>query len=108
MIHRVSAWANQNRLVLGQQKVNEKSNEITAIPELLQGLDLNGAGKYLGSFLRDVFLTLLAWVYLYIRRIRFIISRKARAFYTWRTGAGFTNTDRNSLDRFICGFIQVT
>ncbi len=43
MIHRVSAWANQNRLVLGQQKVNEKSNEIIAIPELLQGLDLNGS-----------------------------------------------------------------
>jgi predicted transposase YbfD/YdcC len=43
MIHMVSAWASQNRLVLGQRKVNEKSNEITAIPELLQVLDLNGA-----------------------------------------------------------------
>jgi predicted transposase YbfD/YdcC len=43
MIHMVSAWASQNRLVLGQRKVSEKSNEITAIPELLQILDLNGA-----------------------------------------------------------------
>ncbi len=43
MIHMVSAWASQNRLVLGQQKVNEKSNEITAIPELLKVLNLNGA-----------------------------------------------------------------
>ena len=43
MIHMVSAWASQNRLVLGQRKVNEKSNEITAIPELLKVLDLNGA-----------------------------------------------------------------
>lgn len=43
MIHMVSAWASQNRLVLGQRKVNEKSNEITAIPELLRILDLNGA-----------------------------------------------------------------
>jgi len=34
-IHVVSAWANTNKLVLGQLKVNEKSNEITAIPELL-------------------------------------------------------------------------
>ncbi len=42
MIHMVSAWASQNRLVLGQRKVNEKSNEITAIPELLKVLDLNG------------------------------------------------------------------
>lgn len=43
MIHMVSAWASENRLVLGQRKVNEKSNEITAIPELLKVLDLNGA-----------------------------------------------------------------
>ena len=37
-IHMVSAWATENRLVLGQLKVNEKSNEITAIPELLRAL----------------------------------------------------------------------
>ncbi len=41
-IHMVSAWASQNRLVLGQVKVDEKSNEITAIPELLKVLDLQG------------------------------------------------------------------
>jgi predicted transposase YbfD/YdcC len=41
-IHMVSAWASQHRLVLGQRKVDDKSNEITAIPELLQVLDLNG------------------------------------------------------------------
>lgn len=39
-IHMVSAWATKNRLVLGQQKVNAKSNEITAIPELLRALDI--------------------------------------------------------------------
>jgi predicted transposase YbfD/YdcC len=41
-IHMVSAWASQNRLVLGQTKVDEKSNEITAIPQLLAVLDLHG------------------------------------------------------------------
>jgi predicted transposase YbfD/YdcC len=41
-IHMVSAWASANRLVLGQRKVDEKSNEITAIPELLRVLELNG------------------------------------------------------------------
>jgi predicted transposase YbfD/YdcC len=41
-IHVVSAWATDNHLVLGQQKVDEKSNEITAIPELLRLLDVNG------------------------------------------------------------------
>ena len=40
-IHMVSAWASQNRLVLGQRKVDDKSNEITAIPELLRVLDLH-------------------------------------------------------------------
>jgi predicted transposase YbfD/YdcC len=43
MIHMVSAWASLNRVVLGQRKVHEKSNEITAIPELLRILDLTGA-----------------------------------------------------------------
>lgn len=42
MIYMVSAWANENNLVLGQVKVSEKSNEITAIPKLLDLLDLAG------------------------------------------------------------------
>jgi len=41
-IHMVSAWASTNRLVLGQLKVDEKSNEITAIPALLRMLALKG------------------------------------------------------------------
>jgi predicted transposase YbfD/YdcC len=41
-IHMVSAWAAENRLVLGQTKVAEKSNEIAAIPELLALLDIAG------------------------------------------------------------------
>ncbi|MDD1426547.1 ISAs1 family transposase [Dolichospermum sp. ST_sed9] len=41
-IHMVSAWATTNRLVLGQCKVDEKSNEITAIPELIKVLDIAG------------------------------------------------------------------
>ena len=41
-ISMVSAWAAANRLVLGQVKVDEKSNEITAIPELLRVLEIAG------------------------------------------------------------------
>ena len=41
-IHMVSAWASENSLVLGQVKVDEKSNEITAMPELLNLLDVSG------------------------------------------------------------------
>ncbi len=42
-IHMVSAWAQHNNLVLGQVKVDDKSNEITAIPKLLSRLDIAGA-----------------------------------------------------------------
>ena len=41
-IHMVSAWSNANGVVLGQVKTAEKSNEITAIPELLNTLELKG------------------------------------------------------------------
>ena len=41
-IDMVSAWATANRLVLGQVKVDEKSNEITAIPQLLNALEISG------------------------------------------------------------------
>lgn len=41
-LHLVSAWAVEQRLVLGQVAVDEKSNEITAVPQLLKMLSLNG------------------------------------------------------------------
>ena len=41
-IHMVSVWSARNHLVLGQSKVDEKSNEITAIPKLLKLLDISG------------------------------------------------------------------
>jgi predicted transposase YbfD/YdcC len=42
-LHLVSAWAARQRLVLGQEAVSEKSNEIVAIPLLLERLELTGA-----------------------------------------------------------------
>ena len=42
-LHLVSAWATRQRLVLGQQAIDEKSNEIKAIPLLLERLMLKGA-----------------------------------------------------------------
>jgi predicted transposase YbfD/YdcC len=41
-IHMVSAWASANQLALGQVKTDEKSNEITAIPTLIEMLELKG------------------------------------------------------------------
>jgi predicted transposase YbfD/YdcC len=41
-LHMVSAWATANRLVLAQEATEEKSNEITAIPKLLEVLELHG------------------------------------------------------------------
>ena len=42
-LHIVSAWASERGLVLGQRQVGDKSNEITAVPELLDTLDLKGS-----------------------------------------------------------------
>jgi len=42
-LHLVSAWAHRSGLVLGQRKVDDKSNEITAIPQLLEDLYLAGS-----------------------------------------------------------------
>jgi len=41
-IYMVNAWANTNQVALGQRKVDAKSNEITAIPELLAMLEISG------------------------------------------------------------------
>ena len=48
-IHMVSAWAAANRLVLGQVKTEEKSNEITAIPKLLRLLEIKGCIVTIGA-----------------------------------------------------------
>lgn len=42
-LHLVSAWAVKNKMMLGQVKTKEKSNEIEAIPRLLSMLDINGS-----------------------------------------------------------------
>ncbi|NEP54770.1 MAG: ISAs1 family transposase [Moorea sp. SIO3C2] len=42
-LHSVSAWASEHQLVLAQERVDSKSNEITAIPHLLELLSLEGA-----------------------------------------------------------------
>jgi predicted transposase YbfD/YdcC len=61
-LHLVSAWASETRLTLGVVAVDDKSNEITAIPKLLQILDLEGAlvsidamgcQKYVASKVRE-------------------------------------------------------
>jgi hypothetical protein len=41
-LHIVSAWSTSHQLILGQQKVDKKSNEITAIPALLEMLEIEG------------------------------------------------------------------
>ena len=45
-IHMVNAWASNNRVTIGQFKTEEKSNEITAIPELLRILEVFVQGQY--------------------------------------------------------------
>ena len=52
-IHMVSAFAAENRLVLGQVKTDAKSNEITAIPELLALLAYSHAWRSLNNIHAD-------------------------------------------------------
>ena len=47
-IYKVSAWGSANGLVLGQLKTEEKSNEITTIPQLLELLEIKGCNRCLG------------------------------------------------------------
>jgi predicted transposase YbfD/YdcC len=54
-LHLVSAWACRNGLVLGQQKVDNKSNEITAIPAVLELLALKGNQATLNQEVRRLF-----------------------------------------------------
>ena len=42
-LHVISAWSSEQHLVLAQMKVEDKSNEITAIPALLELLDITGS-----------------------------------------------------------------
>jgi predicted transposase YbfD/YdcC len=42
-LHSVSAWSSEHGLILAQEKVDSKSNEITAVPLLLKLLNLQGA-----------------------------------------------------------------
>jgi hypothetical protein len=42
-LHLVSAWASKNRMMLGQIKTEDKSNEITAIPKLLKMIDVKNS-----------------------------------------------------------------
>ncbi len=42
-MHMIAAWVDENRLVLGQRACDRKSNEITAIPELIKTLEISGA-----------------------------------------------------------------
>ena len=48
-LHLISAWASQQRLVLGQQACAAKSNEITAIPLLLEWLIIQGTLVTIGA-----------------------------------------------------------
>jgi predicted transposase YbfD/YdcC len=53
----VSAWATANHLVLGQVKVDEKSNEITAIPQLLEALEVAGCIVTMFHLTRIIYIT---------------------------------------------------
>lgn len=56
-IQMVSAWASTSNLALGQVKVSEKSNEITAIPELIANLAIQGSIITIDAIVTDAIVT---------------------------------------------------
>ena len=45
----MNAWVSENRICVGQEKVKDKSNEITAIPEVLKSLDIEDHRRHRNS-----------------------------------------------------------
>lgn len=107
-IHMVSAFAARQRLVLGQVKVDEKSNEIVAIPQLLEMLDIEGAVVTLDAMgcQRAIAQTILDKKADYVLALKgnqgtlqedvalFVAEQKTRGFYDSK-GSRYTSVDND-------------
>lgn len=87
LVHMVSAFSAQNQVVLGQVKTSEKSNEITAIPELLQLLELKGCLVTLDAMgcQRKIAQTILDKEADYLLAVKGNQGKLAEAFDAWYT-----------------------
>lgn len=83
----VSAWATTNRVVLGQTKTAEKSNEITAIPELLKLLAIDGCIVMIDAMgcRTEIAKTIIDQEADYVLALKGAVRQAPR--YCWRTSA---------------------
>ncbi len=95
LVHMVSAFSAQNQVVLGQVKTSEKSNEITAIPELLQLLELKGCLVTLDAMgcQRKIAQTILDKEADYLLAVKGNQGKLAEAFDAWYTPTMWNGKD---------------
>lgn len=95
LVHMVSAFSAQNQVVLGQVKTSEKSNEITAIPELLQLLELKGCLVTLDAMgcQRKIAQTILDKEADYLLAVKGNQGKLAEAFDTWYSPTMWNDKD---------------
>ena len=96
-LHVVSAWAAHNQLVLGQVVTDQKSNEITAIPELLGMLDLSGATVTLDAMgcqkkIAESIVTAKADYVLTLKDNQPTLHQEVRSFFESAQADGFRDT----------------
>lgn len=102
-IHLVSAWASANHLTLGQRHVAEKSNEITAIPELLNLLALKGCIVTIDAMgcQKEIAQTILD------QEADYVLALKENHEHLYQdTVELFDHTSQVSTPRFACDYVR--
>lgn len=98
LVHMVSAFSAENSVILGQVKTSEKSNEITAIPELLQLLEIKGCLVTLDAMgcQRKIAQTILEKEADYLLAVKGNQGKLADAFDEWYTPTMWNGNDFDS------------
>ncbi len=93
----MSAWVGENRLCLGQKKVEDKSNEITAIPELIDILDLEGSTVSIDAIgcqveVAEKILDAKADYLLALKKNQGTLHEQVSDEFTWKSAKSFNET----------------
>lgn len=99
-IHMVSAWSTANSMVLGQEKTADKSNEITAIPELLDVLELKGCIVSIDAMgcqhaIASKIITKKADYILALKGNQWLLHKSVEVFFTTAVNNNFKNIEHD-------------
>jgi len=101
-LHIVSAWVREDGITIGQIKTNEKSNEITAIPELLKTLDVSGGTVTIDAMgcqtaIAEAIVAKEANYVLAVKMNQPTLCQETTDYFTWATE---DEIEKKKLDRF--------